>query len=187
MKRIFSFVENFAPSPIGDFTKGEERTVFNFFIKRKSKGKDFSMNLIKKVKFSALICFEDIFPELSRSFVGNGALFLVNMTNDAWFKESSAPYQHAQSSVFRAVENRVNVLRATNTGLSCFIDQKGNISNIIENDGKRLFVDGYKVGEIVMANTRTFYNRYGDLFAYACIFFVVISNLFYAIIGRGKK
>ncbi|MBI4974695.1 MAG: apolipoprotein N-acyltransferase, partial [Candidatus Omnitrophica bacterium] len=147
---IFSFVEKFAETPIGDFTGGRDYTVFKFFIERSSKDKDAIWRLVKKVKFSSLICFEDIFPGLAREFVRNGADFLVNITNDAWFGKSSAPYQHAQSSVFRAVENRVNIVRAANTGLSCFIDQKGRVIDSVEADGADLFIDGFKSSEIVL-------------------------------------
>jgi apolipoprotein N-acyltransferase len=168
-KRALSFVERFAPSPIGDFSAGKEMTVFNFFIQRRSVDRALTTKLTKKVKFSCLICFEDIFPELGRKAVKNGANFLVNITNDAWFKRSSAPHQHAQSSVFRAVENRVNVVRAANTGLSCFIDQKGAIAAPVEAGGKDIFVDGFSVHEIVLARTRTFYTVYGDLFVYSCM------------------
>jgi len=178
-KIIFSFVEQFAPSPIGDFTRGEDLKILKFVMKRASRTKDVSLKIAKKIKFSCLICFEDIFPELSRISNRKGAYFLVNMTNDAWFGRSSAPYQHAQSSVFRAVENRTNVIRATNTGFSCFVDQKGRITDKIGKSGNFLFVDGYKIGEIVVGPSRTFYNIYGDIFAYICMCLV----LFYGIIN----
>lgn len=168
-KRALSFVERFAPSPIGDFSPGKEMTVFSFFIQRRSADSVATTKLIKKVKFSSLICFEDIFPELARRAVNNGANFLVNITNDAWFKRSSAPHQHAQCSVFRAVENRVNVVRAANTGFSCFIDQKGEILSPVETGGKDIFVDGFSVREIVLTRVRTFYTAYGDVFAYICM------------------
>jgi apolipoprotein N-acyltransferase len=163
------FVEKFAPRPIGDFVKGDDYTVFKFFIERNSRKQDASWKLLKKVRFSCLICFEDIFPELAREFVKRGALFLVNITNDAWFGNTGAAYQHAQASVFRAVENRVNVVRAANTGLSCFIDPKGAITAEVSSGGRRLFVDGFKSESIAIAKTQTFYNKYGDLFAYLCM------------------
>lgn len=177
-KKLFSFVERFAPTPIGDFTRGSDYTVFKFFIERSAKTKDSNWRLIKKIKFSCLVCFEDIFPDLAREFVKRGALFLVNITNDAWFWKTSAAYQHAQSSIFRAVENRVNVVRAANTGLSCFIDQKGRVVNAVGSGGGNLFVDGFSSQEIVLTETKTFYNMYGDIFAYLCIFFSLISGLF---------
>ncbi len=183
-KKTLSFVDKFAKTPIGDFSKGRNYTVFKFFVEREAKGKDVSWRLVKKVKFACLICFEDIFPHLTRQFVKNGAVFLINITNDAWFGNSSSPYQHAQSSVFRAVENRVNVVRAANTGYSCFIDQKGRVVDAVEVDGKNLFVDGFKTHEIVLTPTRTFYTAYGDVFAFTCIFITVFYIL---LVLRRKK
>lgn len=176
-KGIFSFVEKFTKSTIGDFSPGREYAVYKFFIERRTNGGEGSRKLTKKVQFSTLICFEDIFPDIAREFVKHGANFLVNMTNDAWFGDTSAPYQHAESSIFRAVENRVNVVRAANTGLSCFIDQKGRITSAVESGGRRTFVEGYKVDNIVLANTITFYTKYGDLFAYLCIAVSLIYSI----------
>ena len=92
-----------------------------------------------------LICFEDIFPGLVKKFKNNGAKFLINITNDAWFGQSSAPYQHAQASVFRAVENRVPVVRCANTGLSCFIDKYGRIYDELD-----VWTAGYRTSEIIV-------------------------------------
>jgi len=185
LKKIFSFVNNFAQSPIGDFSAGSDYTVFNFFLERRSSSSDYSWKMVKKIKFSCLICFEDVFPQISRSFVKKGATLLVNITNDAWYKRTSAPYQHAQCSIFRAVENRVNVVRATNTGLSCFIDQKGRITAAVGMNGDNLFVDGVRSKDITISHTRTFYNVYGDLFTYICMIF--ISLYICSILGRSKK
>ena len=173
-RRLLSFVENFAPSPIGDFAAGKDYTILKFFIERNARESGYALRMLKNVRFSGLICFEDIFPGLAREFVKRGALFLVNMTNDAWFSNTAAPYQHAQASVFRAVENRVNVVRATNTGLSCFIDQKGHITDPVEKEGKNLFVDGFSIHEITLTPVKTFYTVYGDLFAYICVFTVIL-------------
>jgi len=182
MKFLLSFVEKIAPAPIGDVMKGREYTVFSFFVERVTKAKDASWKFMKKVKFSALVCFEDIFPSISRRFVQDGALFLVNITNDAWYKKTSAAYQHAQNSVFRAVENRVNVVRATNTGYSCFIDQKGAIlADVSDDSGERLFISGFKSFDIVLTKTNTFYTQYGDIFAYLCL---IASILYFAVFRR---
>ena len=177
-KKLFSFVEKFTKATIGDFSPGKEYTVFRFNIERSRRGEGYNLKLIKKVAFSVMICFEDIFPEIARNFVNNGAGFLVTITNDAWFGESSAPYQHVQNSVFRAIENRVNVIRAANSGVSCFIDQKGRVFGVVNSDGKSIFVDGYKTEDIVLTNTRTFYTVHGDLFAYLCVF-IAIAYIFY--------
>jgi apolipoprotein N-acyltransferase len=177
LKNLFFFVHRFAPRPIGDFVGGKEFTVLRFPIERSIKETDRNWKLLKRVGFGCLICFEDIFPDLARGLVKNNAGFLVNITNDAWFGKSSAAYQHAQASVFRAVENRVNVVRAANTGLSCFIDQKGRIVSKVSKEDKDLFIDGFKTQEIVLSRTRTVYTAYGDIFAYLCIFFTALGLL----------
>ncbi|MCX5668262.1 MAG: apolipoprotein N-acyltransferase [Candidatus Omnitrophica bacterium] len=174
LKNLFFFVSRFAPRPIGDFVGGKEFTVLRFPVERSVKEKDRNWKLMKRAGFGCLICFEDIFPHLARALVKNNAGFLVNITNDAWFGKSSAAYQHAEASVFRAVENRVNVIRAANTGLSCFIDQKGRIVSKVSKEDKDLFIDGFKAQEIVLSRTRTLYTAYGDIFAYLCIFFTVL-------------
>lgn len=179
-KELFSFVEKFTHNPIGDFKAGTKYTVFKFFIQKSVKEKDISWKLLKKIKFSCLICFEDIFPDIARKFANEGASFLVNITNDAWFGKTSAAYQHAECSIFRAVENRIPVVRSTNTGLSCFIDQKGRILSAVGSGGRELFVTGLKSEELVLARPRTIYNRYGDVFAYCCMAFVFI----YIVISR---
>jgi apolipoprotein N-acyltransferase len=142
---------------------------------------------VKKVKLGCLICFEDIFPDISRHFVEKGANVLVNITNDAWFGFTGAPYQHAESSVFRAVENRTNVVRAANTGLSCFIDQKGLVTAKVSSGKNDIFVEGYKSHEMVLTWTRTFYNRYGDIFAYVLILSLLTRVFGYVILRPEKK
>lgn len=137
LEKYLPFLRKLIGIPIGDYKPGKEYTVFKIL-----NSKHETLNK-SETKFSVLICFEDIFPELSCKFVRNGAGFLVNMTNDAWFKCSSAPWQHAQASVFRAVENRVPVVRAANTGLSCFIDEKGRIY-----DKAGAFMVEYKTQEV---------------------------------------
>ena len=77
--------------------------------------------------FGVVICYEGIFPELVREFVKGGARLIVNMTNDAWFGRTSGPWQHLAMYPFRAVEHRVTVVRAANTGVSAFIAPTGQI------------------------------------------------------------
>ena len=184
-KSILFFLQRFSTMPIGDFTAGEDYTVFKFIINRTTEDGDNKWRLMKKVRFSCLICFEDIFPDLARRFISSGADFLVNITNDAWFGNTSAPYQHAQCSVFRAIENRVNVIRSANTGLSCFIDQKGTITGSVSSNGRNLFVGGVKSCDIVLTKTRTFYNARGDVFTYACLIFVLLY-IFAAVMKKRK-
>lgn len=77
--------------------------------------------------------------------------------------------QHAAASVFRAVENRINIIRSANTGLSCFIDKNGKIvESVNDPEGKEIFITGIKTYEIFVAKTDTFYAKWGDLFIFIC-------------------
>lgn len=150
---------------IGNFKPGKE--IFNFTL---SQG-----------KFGVLICFEIIFPDLCRRFVKKGANFLVTITNDAWFGKTSAPHQHFSMAVFRAVENRVFIARAANTGISGFIDPRGKI---LKQGG--IFSEEAINGTIHLSKEKTFYTLYGDVFAWACSAFSIFL-LGYAIFKRSKK
>jgi len=122
-------------------------------------------------KFGILICFEAIFPEISREHVTQGAQYLVNLTNDAWFGKSSAPYQHLAMSVFRAVENRVPLIRAANTGISAIVSPTGQILQ-----QSALFTEEIIVHKIPMPSSYnpTLYTLFGDLFALICL---ILSGL----------
>jgi apolipoprotein N-acyltransferase len=117
-----------------------------------------------KGALGVLICFEGIFPEVSRGYVNRGAGLLVNITNDAWFGRSSAPYQHLSMTVFRAVENRVPLVRAANTGISALIDAKGHVRGMTT-----LFSETHLGGEIRLGSGGTFYCKAGDIFAQLCL------------------
>ena len=115
-------------------------------------------------KIGVLVCFEGIFPEVARAYVQAGAGILVNITNDAWFGNSSAPYQHLSMTVFRAVENRVPLVRAANTGISAVIDSKGHIR------GMTGLFEETTLGALVSRGAGgSFYSRHGDLFALVCL------------------
>lgn len=129
--------------------------------------------------FVPLICYEIIFPGLVRKFYSDGGDYIVNITNDAWFGETSGPYQHFSMAVFRAVENRKPVIRAANTGISGFIDSNGKIVS-----QTKIFRKAVLTEDIKTDTTITFYAKYGDLFSYACIVFSII--LLANIIGRVK-
>ena len=115
-------------------------------------------------KFGTLICSEILYPELGRRMVKKGAGFLVNISNEAWFGKSAYSYQSLSISVFRAVENRVNLVRSTNTGISGFIDPYGRITARLTNGGEDLFVEGTLTREILLSSPGTFYTRFGDVF-----------------------
>lgn len=127
-KNLFPFLQN---SPIADFSPGKRFTLFEIQNTRK-----------EIIRFGVLICFEDVFPALVKKFRRKGADFLVTITNEAWFKNSSEPIQHTAISVFRAVENRCWFIRCANTGISCFIDPHGKISKKITQNKRDIFVEG---------------------------------------------
>ena len=105
-----------------------------------------------------LICYEVIFPELAREYVRQGSDLLINITNDAWFGRSSAPWQHLAMARFRAVENRVWLARAANTGITAFIDPTGHITQVT-----RLFEPAILTGEVGIGARPRLYLRMGDL------------------------
>jgi apolipoprotein N-acyltransferase len=144
-------------------------------------GKEYTVFKTPFSRFGVTICWENIFPDLVREFVRHGAQFMVNVTNEAWFGPITAPYQFVAMSVFRAVENRVFVVRCTNTGISCFIDPYGRVINrVTGTDGGDIFVQGFMNGSIVPLDSRTIYTQYGDWFVWLCILvsmvFLVIST-----------
>ncbi|MFH1277761.1 MAG: apolipoprotein N-acyltransferase [Candidatus Eisenbacteria bacterium] len=148
-----------------DFTPGEEFTVF------RERG---------SAPFSANICFEAIFPPLCREFVREGATFLVNLTNDAWFGTTAAPDQHADMARLRCVELGVYLARSANTGISFIADPFGRIVESMD-----LYERGSVVAEITPAGGDTFYVRHGDWLPRGEIALSVIL-LAFAAIGRRK-
>ncbi len=117
------------------------------------------------------ICYEIIFPHLSRAMVKNHASVLVNITNDAWYGRSSAPNQHFSMTILRAVENRRSIIRAANTGISGFIDPCGKVIAATP-----LFEDATITRSVPMLEETTFYSRFGDLFAMACLGVTLVAG-----------
>jgi apolipoprotein N-acyltransferase len=169
LKKFLPFLETVVP--IGDINAGKEYTIFQI---RNPKSQI-------RNKFAVLICFEDLFPELSREFVKRGAGFLVNITNDAWYKSSTAPYQHLQASVLRAVENRVTLARAANTGISGFISPHGKIISLVRDKYRRnIFIDGFDTEYVSPGKGElSFYTRFGDIFIACCLIFLFYGIIWY--------
>jgi apolipoprotein N-acyltransferase len=107
--------------------------------------------------FGVVICYEGIFPDLFRRFVRDGAQLMVNMTNDAWFGRTSGPEQHLTMYPFRAVEHRVSVVRAANTGVSAFIAPSGIITRRLH-----LFDRGVMTESVALRTRKTLFTRLGD-------------------------
>lgn len=168
-ERFFSFVRGIVDKPMGDFAKGEKEVLLPLRVTRTAESAGAITRSASFYKFGVLICFEDVFPYISREAVYNGANFLVNITNDAWFGDTAAPTQHLQASVFRAVENRVPVIRAANTGVSCFISPTGQISSRVHKGEKDIFVRGTATANVDIWRGRTYYVRHGDHFVFFCL------------------
>ena len=134
-------------------------------------GTGFTIFEVSGSRFGVTICWENIFPDLFRQFVKRGAQFMVNITNEAWFGKTAAPYQLVSMSVFRAVENRVFVVRCANTGVSCIIDPYGRIVDRVKDKrGQDIFVRGVLSGQIIPLESKTFYTCHGDLLVWVSLF-----------------
>lgn len=127
-------------------------------------GDSFAVAEVGGGRLSVSICYEAIFPDLLREFVARGSQLLVNVTNDAWYGTTSAPYQHFAMARFRAVENGRYLVRAANTGISAVVDPRGRVV-----ERTALFERTVLVHDVPLLEEQTFYARRGDLFAWACL------------------
>jgi apolipoprotein N-acyltransferase len=163
LQQVFFFLDKLVTG-IGDFGRGRAATVFAATGRR----------------FSVMICYEVIFPAEVREFAQAGAAFLVNITNDAWFGGSGAPYQHLAMAAMRAIENGSYLVRAANTGVSAVIEPTGAIA--VQTP---LFVEAAVVGTIRAREGTTPYTRYGDVVAWACVIFSIVYVL--ALLRRPRR
>jgi apolipoprotein N-acyltransferase len=147
----------------GDFDVGKDYTVF-----RLTNG---------DVQVAPLICFEDTIGELTRRFVQEGANLLANVTNDGWFLRSAGSQQHLANAIFRCVETRRPMVRAANTGVTCFVNDLGRVTQILQDDTGNTFTEGVLTGEVNVPTGRelTFYARHGELFAKLCACVTLIA------------
>jgi len=151
-KEFFFFAKNLTQD-VGDFDRGKQRNVF------RSDGH----------VFGTFICYESVFPSEVRQFVVNGAEVLVNISNDGWYGDTAAPWQHLNMVRMRAIENHRWVLRATNTGITAAIDPYGRVREHAPRHVRTALVVGFNY-----ENELTFYTRYGDAFAWMCAVVTVL-------------
>jgi apolipoprotein N-acyltransferase len=157
LQRYLPFLRGISPT-IGNLTPGAGGIV----------------TLPNGVSLGPLICYEDIVPDLGRQAVRQGAQVLVNLTNDMWFGRTRAPYQHRALAAFRAVENRVYLVRVTNTGLTSIIDALGR-----EQVALPMFREDALVHTIQPLRTLSLYTRFGDWFAQLCSAVALLLPLWY--------
>ena len=150
----------------GDFNAGTEQTVFDL--------------TNADVRVAPLICFEDTVGDLVRRFVVNGANLLVDVTNDGWFLHSPGSRQHVANAIFRCVENRRPMIRAANTGVTCFVNEFGRITKFLHDEKGSTFVEDVLVGEVSVPRDRqlTFYARHGEWFAKVCVAVTLLALVF---------
>src|SRR5206468_4262913 len=125
----------------GDFQPGREHTVFTL--------------TNSEVHVGPLICFEDTIGELARQFVlptetSPGANLLVDVTNDGWFQRSAGSHQHLANAIFRCVEMRRPMIRAANTGVTCFVNQFGRIIQELQDENGSTFGEGVLTGDVMV-------------------------------------
>lgn len=156
-------------STIGQYLPGKKHTVFELPVFR----------------FGVTICWENIFAGLVRQLVRQGAEVIVNITNEARFGKTAAPYQLAAISVFRAVENRVFVIRCANTGVSCIIDPFGRIVNRLKDYNRQdIFIRGVMNGWIIPLESKTIYTKYGEIAAWTSLLGSLLICIFVCCIKK---
>ena len=136
-------------------------------------GKNLTMFNINGIDFASMVCLESIFPNPTRSFVNEGAKFLVYIVNDGWYIKPPEPQQHAKRCIYRAIENRRTVLRSANTGISMIVNPYGNITNFLE-----LNKSGSINAQIEILDKITFYTKYGNLFSIFNVVILFILSLY---------
>lgn len=158
LRRFLTFIE--VLNSIGDTSRGEKFVKFNF----------------NNRSFSVLICFEDIFPRHVAKFARDND-FLVNITNDAWFKGEPEASQHLAIMTLRAIENRISIIRSANTGISGWVSFRGEIKKLTKAD-KEVFFASAKGFQVSLNRGRSFYNRYGEFFPLFCTLFLLVFLCF---------
>ena len=161
LRNVFPFIKKLTAG-IGDFSSGDG------YIPLSTADR----------KIGVLICYEGILPFAARMYKNESAEILVNITNDAWFGSTSAPYQHMSMTIFRAVETRLYLVRAANTGISAIVDPRGQIvakTNIFQKDALK--------GNVKLLKIPTFYAQYGDLLV-GISFILCIICLLWSFKGR---
>jgi apolipoprotein N-acyltransferase len=164
LKGVLGFFVRRVVHGFGDMFPGRTQTIFQ----------------VKGAKLGVLICYESVFPNLTRLAVKKGADILLNITNDAWYGRSSAPYQLLAMTAMRAIETKVPIVRVANTGISAVILPTGKITAPTP-----LFKRGTEIEDVKWRPERTVYTAFGDAFAEIC-FALMIAGLMFAVMWPRK-
>ncbi len=166
LARVFPFLRGLRPAVMGpDLQPGAERQLFDL-----PDGTD-------PATFGVTICYEDSVADLFRRFVQDGSDFMVNITNDGWFRNSPELDIHFAICAMRAVENHVSIARCANTGISGFIAPTGQVLDVIQTpEGRRREIEGTLMADLPVHSSPGFYTRFGDLFAWLCFILLLLST-----------
>ncbi len=166
-QNIFAFAHKLTGNA-GNLTHGSRRSVYR----------------LKGHTYGTFICYESIFADEIRQFAENGAEVLVNISDDGWYGDTSAPWQHLNMARMRAIENQRWVLRDTNTGVTTSIDPQGRLTMSAPRHVFTSLAVHYGFRDDL-----TFYTRHGDLFAMLCgiIFLVMLARAVRLLINRGTR
>ena len=148
------------PRSAGHFARGQDIVTFPFEHEDET------------YRLGPMICYEDILPAFGRKLAALRPHLLVNITNDAWFGDTSEPWEHLALSVFRSVELRTDLVRAVNTGVSAFVDATGRVyakTYAVDPVKTPIGADKLLAEAALLEGGGTFYARHGNLFAYLCL------------------
>lgn len=164
LKKYMGFLQPLVET-VGDFTPGRVEKPLS----------------VGKIRAGVLLCYESIFPDIARKWVNDSANVLVNLTNDAWYGKSSAPYQSFGMTVFRAVETGRSVVRAANTGISGVVDPLGRV--VVQSD---IFIPWAAEARVPLSDYSTFFVRGGWLFGPLCFFVAMLLSVALPVVRKGK-
>jgi apolipoprotein N-acyltransferase len=151
----------------GNFSPGEAIELFEL-----SREPSSLANGTATLRLALLICFESFFPEQARDYIRRGADVLVVITNDGWFGPTM-PYGHARMSIFRAIENRISVVRSANTGISMTIDPYGRVGSESSLNEEAVLIDA-----VPLRREASVFAKYGPVFSQSVVGVSVLSVLF---------
>ena len=150
--------------PFGESVPAPLQSIVPAFVGSFSYGSEYDLLPLGDAKAGVMICFESHFGELSREYVRNGADVIIEMTNDGYLGPTPVLRQHLANAVFRAVETNRPVLRATNVGITAYINERGEVLDPAES-----YTEDYRIWNVSKSDgSQTFYVKYGEWFAWLC-------------------
>jgi len=154
LRPLLGWLGKFVPLGDGDFQRGQDGLPLVV------------STATDAIAVGSLICYEDIFPDLARQEAKSGAELFAVLTNNAWYGTGGAAYQHAAHSVLRAVENRRPFVRCGNNGWSGWIDEFGNIREVMKNENDTVYFRGTRTFTLTRdqrwVGRESFYTQHGD-------------------------